>query len=227
MLTRSPRGLLRFMEKPLDNRSTSRYSAHMNIVAEPVDLREHILDVAQTIIGAKGYSAVGLTEILSAANVPKGSFYYYFKSKDAFGEALLHRYFEKYLAELDSTLGAAGFTMGQRLTNYFVNWQQTQESCDCQGKCLAVKLGAEVVDLSEAMRLSLKAGTSGIINRLQKAIEAGIEEGSIRTESNASITAHTLYQLWLGASLMAKINRSVEPFKSAMMMTKEILGLKT
>ena len=50
----------------------------MNTVSEAIGQREHILDVAQRIIGKKGYAAVGLTEILTAANVPKGSFYYYF-----------------------------------------------------------------------------------------------------------------------------------------------------
>ena len=40
-------------------------------------------------MGRKGYSGVGLTEILTAAGVPKGSFYHYFASKDAFGEAMV------------------------------------------------------------------------------------------------------------------------------------------
>jgi len=197
----------------------------MNTVTETIDSREHILDVAQSIIGAKGYSAVGLTEILAAANVPKGSFYYYFKSKDAFGEALLHRYFESYLAELDGILSTPRLTMAQRLMKYWQHWQATQESCDCQGKCLAVKLGAEVPDLSEAMRLAMQKGTAGIIERLTKAVEAGVADGSLKIGSDATTTALTLYQLWLGASVMVKINRNMDPFKNALATTKQILGL--
>ena len=63
-----------------------------------------MLDVGRRIMAGKGFSAVGLNEVLAAAGVPKGSFYHYFASKDAFGEALLESYFEQYLAEIDETL---------------------------------------------------------------------------------------------------------------------------
>ena len=58
----------------------------MTDAREISDVRQNILQAARPIIGAKGFSAVGLTEILAAAKVPKGSFYYYFTSKEAFGK---------------------------------------------------------------------------------------------------------------------------------------------
>ena len=118
--------------------------------SETVDVRENIIAVGQRLIGAKGFSAVGLNEILSEAGVPKGSFYHYFGSKDAFGVAMLESYFEEYLDDLDQTLAQPGLNMAQRLMNYWRIWQETQSFFDCQGKCLAVKLGAEVADMSEA-----------------------------------------------------------------------------
>lgn len=190
---------------------------------ESADVRENIIAVGQRIIGAKGFSAVGLNEILSAAGVPKGSFYHYFGSKDAFGVALLERYFEEYLADLDSTLATPNLTMAQRLMNYWQIWKQTQSFSDCQGKCLAVKLGAEVADMSEAMRATLNRGTSGIIVRLARAIEAGVEEGSLAISEDPSTVARSLYQLWLGASVMVKIARNLQPFENAMATTRQLL----
>jgi TetR/AcrR family transcriptional repressor of nem operon len=193
--------------------------------SEPVDIRDNIIAVGQRIIGAKGFSAVGLNEILSAAGVPKGSFYHYFGSKDAFGVELLESYFTEYLADLDSTLAQPGLTTAQRLVNYFQIWQDTQSFFDCQGKCLAVKLGAEVADISEAMRAALKRGTSGIVVRLASAIEAGVEDGSLSISEDASIVAQSLYQLWLGASIMVKIVRTLQPFEIAMATTRQMLHL--
>lgn len=210
----------------LDNRSTMNYSALMNTVSDVSAQREHILEVAQRVIGKKGYAAVGLTEILTEAKVPKGSFYYYFKSKDAFGEALLKHYFDGYLAEMDDILNSSGKTNAERLMGYWLHWQNVQESFDCQGKCLAVKLGAEVSDLSEAMRLALSAGTAGIINRLAKSIEEGIADGSLAIKNDARELAHTLYQQWLGASLMAKITRNKAPLQNAMAATTVLLNLQ-
>ncbi len=141
---------------------------------ETSDVRQGILETGQRIMAGKGFSAVGLNVILTAAGVPKGSFYHYFSSKDAFGEALLENYFEDYLKNLDETLRKPGLTMAQRLMSYWREWQETQSFFNCQGKCLAVKLGAEVADLSEAMRSALKRGTSAITDRLGRAIKAGV-----------------------------------------------------
>jgi TetR/AcrR family transcriptional repressor of nem operon len=193
--------------------------------AETSDVRENILATGQRLMAGKGYSAVGLNEILTGAGVPKGSFYHYFGSKDAFGEALLENYFEDYLAELDVTLAQPGMNMAQRLISYFEIWQQTQSFFDCQGKCLAVKMAAEVADLSEAMRLAIKRGTAGIVGRLAAAIDAGVAEGSLTIDGNATDCAQSLYQLWLGASIMVKIGREVAPFATAMTATRQMLKL--
>ncbi len=189
------------------------------------DVRQSILENGQRIMAGKGFSAVGLNEVLAAAQVPKGSFYHYFGSKEAFGEAMLERYFEGYLAELDTMLCSPGLTMAQRLMAYWQHWQETQSFFNCQGKCLAVKLGAEVADLSEAMRLALKRGTTGITTRLRAAIEAGVAEGSLSVDGDPDSVAQSLYQLWVGASVLAKIARDTHPFEVATMATRHMLHL--
>ena len=196
--------------------------AHTN---DSSDVRDNILAVGQRIMSGKGFSAVGLNEILTEAKVPKGSFYHYFASKDAFGEALLSHYFEDYLAEIDAVMAQPGLTMAQRLLRYFDMWRDNQSFLDCQGKCLAVKLGAEVADLSEAMRGVLNSGTSGIITRLADAIEQGVAEGSLKVDDTPRQIAENLYQLWLGASVMVKIVRGTGPFDSAMAVTRQMLHL--
>ena len=189
------------------------------------DVRDNIVAVGQRIMAGKGFSAVGLNEILATAGVPKGSFYHYFGSKDAFGEALLAKYFEDYLADMDRLFQESEKTMAQRLVNYFASWRSNQSFDDCQGKCLAVKLGAEVADLSEPMRLTLKQGTADIVARLAYAIEHGAADGSLKPQGDPAQLADSLYQLWLGASVMAKIVRNASPFDAAMNTTESLLNL--
>ena len=117
--------------------------------------RTHILDTAQRIVGAKGFASVGLNQILGAAGIPKGSFYYYFASKEAFGKDLLEHYFKKDLLEIDAALSEPGRTARDRLIAYWRIFRENEEHHDSNGKCLAVKLGAEVSDMSEDMRLAL------------------------------------------------------------------------
>lgn len=189
------------------------------------DTRSAILATGQAIMSHKGFSAVGLTEILNAAGVPKGSFYHYFASKDAFGEAMLAAYFEDYLGEIDAILARPGLTGAERLMLYFSNWREAQGAFECQGRCLAVKLGAEVADLSEAMRLALKAGTTGIIARLTQMLEMGLADHSVSIQGAPGALAANLYHQWLGASVMVKILRTHEPFETTLAATRRMLGI--
>ncbi|MDV5141966.1 TetR/AcrR family transcriptional regulator [Chimaeribacter arupi] len=187
--------------------------------------QQRILETGNRIMAAKGFSAVGLNEILTAASVPKGSFYNYFSSKEAFGEALLDNYFEEYLADMDALFSRQDLTAAQRLLAYFQQWRDNQSFEECQGKCLAVKLGAEVADLSEAMRTSLQRGTEAITRHMAEVMKAGISDGSLHPEGNPDEMAQSLYQLWLGASVMVKISRNTQPFDAAMAATRQWLNL--
>lgn len=183
----------------------------------------HILDTAQRLVAAKGFSGVGLKDILASAGVPKGSFYHWFSSKEAFGVDLLDHYFSKYLAEIDGILFAPQESSRNRLLSYCQFWRKNQEQEDPDAKCLAVKLGAEVSDMSEEMRLALKKGTSAIIERMGRVIEGGVRDGSITSTRTPHHLAETLYQLWMGASVMYKITREGKPFDEAMAATEHLL----
>ena len=196
----------------------------MNAAATAVDVRQHIIDTALPLMLRKGFTAVGLTEILSTAQVPKGSFYHYFGSKEAFGEAVLEAYFANYLSGMDAQLTQPG-TAAQRLIGYFDDWLDSQTGDEAKSRCPVVKLGAEVSDLSESMRAALERGTRGVTDRLARCIEAGVADGSLPAPPDAQAVAQALYQSWLGASLLAKIARDRAPLDMALAGTRQKLGL--
>ena len=187
------------------------------------DIRQHILDTAKPIILGKGFSAVGLNELLNSAEVPKGSFYHYFKSKEYFGEALLDSYFEAYLVRLEVLLSAEGMNGAERLMSYWQRWLETQCGDDPETKCMVVKLGGEVSDLSEPMRLALQRGTNQIISRLADGIAEGIADGSLPNDLVAADTALVLYNQWLGATVLTKIRRDQSALESSMCNTERLL----
>ncbi|MDE1894717.1 MAG: TetR/AcrR family transcriptional regulator [Xanthomonadaceae bacterium] len=188
-------------------------------------VRQSILDAAKPIILGKGFSAVGLNEILGAAAVPKGSFYHYFKSKELFGEALLDSYFSDYLAQVEALLSRPGSSAAERLMSYWQQWLLVQAGECPQGKCLAVKLGGEVSDLSEPMRLALHRGTDRIIERLARCIHEGIVDGSLPASLDPRHSAKTLYELWLGATLLSKFRLDRSALDGAMLATRHWLQL--
>ena len=192
-------------------------------MAHVKNVRQTLLDVAQLLVSQKGYSAVGLNEVLQNAQVPKGSFYHYFGSKDAFGVALLDHYFGSYLQVMSELFAQNELTERQKLNRYWQQWIANQTGDSDAGKCLAVKLGAEVADLSEPMRQALERGTSSIIACIAASLTRGGEDRSLILNDAPQNIALQLYSLWLGASVLAKISRTATPFDQAMSMTQQVL----
>ncbi|MFP2769799.1 TetR/AcrR family transcriptional regulator [Oceanisphaera sp. KMM 10153] len=186
------------------------------------DTRQHLLDTGRDILAARGFSSVGLSALLQQAGVPKGSFYHYFKSKEQFGQALLEDYFSHYLTELDALFGRPEQNGRERLMGYWSEWQRRYCSPQGRSDCLVVKLSAEVADLSEPMRLTLKTGTDQVIGRIGGCIAAGVSDGSLQAEQ-PTLLATSLYQLWLGASLLTKLHRDDRHLSLAMTMTRQLL----
>ena len=198
----------------------------MNAAAPTTDVRQHILDVAHPLLLRKGFTGVGLAEVLAAAKVPKGSFYHYFGSKEAFGEAVLEAYFSDYLLHVDALMAQPG-SGAQRAIAYFEDWREAQTGSDPDGRCLVVKLGAEVCDLSEPMRAALERGTGAVIARIARCIERGRGDGSLPAGPEPQALAQALYQNWIGASLLAKITRDRSSLDAAMRDTRQQLGLSS
>lgn len=188
------------------------------------DTRERILAVGENLILARGFSAVGLSEILGTANVPKGSFYHYFQSKEGFGVALLERYFHGYAARHTSARAAAGASGRQIVLDFFHNWLLTQGASGAHHSCLAVKLAAEVCDLSEPMRHALATGMNRIVADLADALRAAQADGQL-TGSDAGQLAESLYAMWVGASVLARANGSKDALQRAYKQTEQMLEM--
>ncbi|WP_105201290.1 TetR/AcrR family transcriptional regulator [Pseudoalteromonas sp. T1lg10] len=190
--------------------------------AKTNDTRQHILKVGYELIVSKGFTSVGLSELLKTANVPKGSFYHYFKSKEHFGEALIQDYFSQYLEAITGLLENPALSGYQALIQYFELWlAQDKGSCNAN-KCLIVKLGAEVSDLSEPMRVALKNGADRIVDTIAKCIERGVVDGSIKA-IDAKQSAQQIYFLWIGASLLNKLYQDQAGLKQCLENTKQLL----
>ncbi|MDF2152903.1 TetR/AcrR family transcriptional regulator [Vibrio sp. CAU 1672] len=186
------------------------------------DTRQHILDVGYELIVSRGFTSVGLSELLKTAAVPKGSFYHYFKSKEQFGEALIQDYFRKYFQRLDARFHNDALNGYQRLMSYFEDIIKVEDEVCNANKCLVVKLSAEVSDLSESMRNALRHGADKTIRALAECIDVGIQDGSI-ADGNSALLARQIYYLWNGASLLNKLYQDQAALTQSLLYTQHLL----
>lgn len=205
----------------LDDRSIRPYGDVMQ--QRNPDTQAHILAIGRRLTAKHGYTGVGLSELLKEAGVPKGSFYHYFDSKEAYGCALLREFAEDYMGNLSTTLDHPSKDARSRLIAYFTQWRKRQVGTVPEDRCLVVKLSAEVADLSPDMSRILEQSVQAIVEHLARTLREGVADGSVGAHEHSKELAGTLYQLWLGASLVAGLSRNNAALTSALRATKALI----
>ncbi|QKJ87052.1 TetR/AcrR family transcriptional regulator [Paramixta manurensis] len=189
------------------------------------DTCEHLLATGEQLCLQRGFTGMGLSELLSLAGVPKGSFYHYFRSKEAFGVALLERYFALSNHVLRAWFADEESNPRQRILDYYARAERTfREHGHIEG-CLAVKLSAEVCDLSEEMRNAMNNGSAAVIEILTHALQQASTKNALRLARSPDDIAETIYLLWLGASLQSKMRRDSGPLANALVEIERMLTI--
>lgn len=167
--------------------------------------KQTLLDAGLAAFHRRGYHATGVQEIVSAAGVPKGSFYSHFESKDALGLAALARYSED-RAEARALLQDASLPGLERIDRHLAALGYSEDGC------LLGNFTAELAQL-DAFREDLSRLWRQWTDALCRCLADGQRDGSVRTDVPAKELARTVLALWEGVVLSAKIERSPEPLK--------------
>jgi TetR/AcrR family transcriptional regulator, transcriptional repressor for nem operon len=172
--------------------------------------RQNLIEAGVQVLHAAGYAASGVQEIVAAADVPKGSFYHHFDSKEAFGVAVIDAQSERSLAGLRSVLGDEGMPPRERLIADFLQRSRAHERAGCLRGCMFGNLSLEVADHSDAMRESLKAHFRQWRDLIEACISAAQKDGSIRNPAPASKLAEFTLNAWEGALLRSRSEKTGE-----------------
>ncbi len=182
------------------------------LTAQP-DTRERLIRIGVAALTEKGYSSVGLDDILRAAQVPKGSFYHHFDSKEAFGQALIAAYAAYFAAKLDRSFLAADLPPLQRLRHF------VQGACEGMARhqfmrgCLVGNLGQEMGSLPESFRAQLEQVFLDWQARTAACLALAQRSGELPAELDCTALAHFFWIGWEGAVLRAKLTRSDLPLR--------------
>ncbi len=174
----------------------------------------------------KGFHSVGLNQILSAVQVPKGSFYHYFSSKEQFGVELLQHYVGNSTAQKRKMLLPTEIETDpiQRLFVYLDGGIQYTEQMKGKFPCLVLKLAAEVTVLSEPMREELAKGFEDWVGIFKELLDEAIDKALLPHGLDTYAEAELIHDLWSGATQRAVINQNVAPVRQAVQHIKSRLN---
>ncbi len=182
------------------------------------DTKKALLEAGEKLINEHGFTAAGLTKIISEAGSTKGSFYHYFKSKEHFGEILLQSYFDDHVKILESFLLKEGMTGSQKIQAYFQHWCDSKLTKTFQIDCLLVRVSSEISSQTPAMKGVMSHGLKDAASRLAFFFKECSNRQDLTTDT-LEVAAQSLCSLWLGSTIMSALLGSDTPLKSAMEQT--------
>ncbi|MBI9102663.1 MAG: TetR family transcriptional regulator C-terminal domain-containing protein [Spirochaetales bacterium] len=174
------------------------------------NMKEQILKKGVLLVSEKGFKNTGISEILKAVSVPKGSFYYYFSSKTDFGIQLIKYAAEDFFSELESYFSPEIPPL-KRIENYFDNQIQKYSGAACSCNCLFGKLSQELVSEEPAFQKELADIFITWQNCFSKALREAEEAGEINLIYDARVMARFALSGWEGAIIQGKILQSLDP----------------
>lgn len=176
--------------------------------------KENIVQAGLDLILSKGFNGTGIEAILKQANVPKGSFYNFFSSKEEFGLAVIDLFSSKIAALKQPITEDLSLPPLMRIRKSFEVLITRFEENNCSKGCLIGNLSLEMSDQFEEVRQHLKSALQMWIDSLAAIIEEAREEGSLTISVEPAILAENLVTAYEGALMLAKVKKSVNPLKN-------------
>jgi TetR/AcrR family transcriptional regulator, transcriptional repressor for nem operon len=183
-----------------------------------------LLEAGTSIMLEKGYNNTGIQEVLDSIGVPKGSFYYYFDSKEDFALKIIEHHDLSYSEFLRAFLEDKSLTPIERLRKYCSEGMQMFEANQCRKGCLIGNLSQEMSDQSEVLRARLEEVLTKWRNKFAQCIKEGQDKGQITKAIDHVQLAEFFLCGWNGAILRAKTTKTTTPQKAFMqVMFEQIL----
>jgi TetR/AcrR family transcriptional repressor of nem operon len=177
------------------------------------DTRARLLMIGTEILSEKGFFSTGVEEVLDKAGVPKGSFYYYFDSKAAFGFAVVENYEKLWAQKLTRLLCDATVPPLERIHNYISEGVRGLEKYDYRRGCLIGNIGQEMSLLDEQYRERILSIFASWGEFIRKCLEEARGRGDIPSDLDLEGVSRFFWLAWEGAILQAKLERSTRPIE--------------
>jgi TetR/AcrR family transcriptional repressor of nem operon len=171
--------------------------------------RQHIIEKAAALVHLRGFSNTSVDDILVASQIGKGQFYYYFKSKEDLGYAILDwmltTWRDHFLAEM-----FRGERENLAQVNRFLDRMvERQSQLGCRGGCLFGNMALELSDLHEGFRQKINEIFTVWRCELEKALRRGKQFGELVETVDESSLAEFIIASMEGAVLLAKTRKDV------------------
>jgi len=188
--------------------------------------RDQILNAAARLIHVQGYQSTSLDDVLRESGVGKGNFYYYFKSKEDLGYAIIDRITQGFVERsLEPAFADAEADPIAQIHAFLDRVLEAQRQRKCIGGCVMGNLASELSDVHEGFRQRL----AGIFDlwrvQLAEVVSRGQARGRLRADMDASRVAQFLVAGLEGSILLSKVTKDITVMERCVEELKQHLTL--
>jgi TetR/AcrR family transcriptional repressor of nem operon len=188
--------------------------------------KDQILNAAARLIHLRGYHCTSLDEVLRESGVGKGNFYYYFKSKEDLGYAIIDRVVRGFLERtLEPTFADISADPIAQIHGFLDQILENQRKRNCVGGCPMGNLASELSDVHEGFRQRLAEIFAQWRMKVGEALTRGQERGRLRKDFDAAGAAQFLVAALEGAILMTKVTKDISVMEKCVVELKSHLTL--
>ncbi|WP_230492589.1 acrylate utilization transcriptional regulator AcuR [Martelella alba] len=183
------------------------------IARDAADTRLMLIRGGTAVLTEQGFTASGIDGILKQVGVPKGSFYYYFASKEAFGREIIAYYGRYFLRKLDRCLQDSDLAPLDRLRAFMDDAQRGMEKYAFRRGCLVGNLGQEINALPGDYRQQLSAIFQQWQARVADCLRLARAQGQLAPDADCDALADYFWIGWEGAVMRARLAGNAGPLQ--------------
>ncbi len=169
---------------------------------------EDIIDKGSELFRKKGYNNVGINEILKACEIPKGSFYNFFETKEEFAEKVIAKYGEDSLIMISKALGDKEVSPLTRLKSFYAMLISSNEMDGFNAGCLVTNLSMEVGGFNQVISDATNRSFKLWVEEIAKCVAEGQMQGEIIDHMPSEEIAEYLHAGISGAFSRMKVNKN-------------------
>jgi TetR/AcrR family transcriptional repressor of nem operon len=190
--------------------------------------REALITAGIDQLSVHGYHGTGIKQILDEVNVPKGSFYNFFASKEAFVAEVIGHYSRDLLSQLSKFIAGEGkiLTPVEQLRAIYLYSLKQYASHDFKKSCLVGSIATEISAESEMCRIELEAAMKHWLRFFSGIFEQAQDQQLVRDDLSPNDMASVYWAAWEGALIKMKMSADTQPVKRIMELMIETLFKK-
>jgi TetR/AcrR family transcriptional regulator, transcriptional repressor for nem operon len=175
--------------------------------------RDHLIDTGLKLMHQHGYNATGLTEILKVADVPKGSFYHHFGSKEDFAAAALERYTTREAKHAATVLNDAKAPPLKRLKRYFTDLVRFYGQKGEIPGCMMGRFSLEIAAANPQLRKQISGSFAHWEHTIATVVQQAVAQKELPADTDSESMAGFLLNSWEGALLRSQAEENDSPLE--------------